>query len=81
MPPQEMRDRSLPSPGPEAPLVAFSMTGSLPLLILLAKAGNLDLLRAGVPEILVPDAVLSEVAARGPTDLVLQRIKITAWLR
>jgi hypothetical protein len=49
-------------------------------LILLTKAGWLNLLRAGVSEILVPDAVLSEVGARGPTDPVLQQIKSTAWL-
>ena len=50
-------------------------------LILLAKVGQLDLLRAGVPEILVPDAVLQEVAARGPTDPVFQEIQRVAWLK
>ena len=43
-------------------------------LILLAKAGQLDLLRAGVPEIIVSDAVLREVGARGPADRVLLEI-------
>ena len=50
-------------------------------LILLSKAGQLDVLRAGVPEILVPDAVLSEVGARGPSDPVLQQIHNTPWLK
>jgi predicted nucleic acid-binding protein len=50
-------------------------------LILLAKVGQLDLLHAGVPEILVPDAVLSEVGARGPTDPVFREIQSTAWLK
>ena len=50
-------------------------------LILLAKAGQLELLRAGVPEILVPDAVLREVSARGPDDPVLQEVQQAAWLK
>jgi predicted nucleic acid-binding protein len=50
-------------------------------LILLAKVGQLDLLRAGVPEIVVPDAMLTEVAARGRADPVLRQIQGTAWLR
>jgi len=50
-------------------------------LILLAKVGQLDLLRAGVPDILVPDAVLAEVGARGATDPVFQQIQSTAWLK
>jgi predicted nucleic acid-binding protein len=50
-------------------------------LILLAKVGQLDLLRAGVPEILVPDVVLREVGARGPTDSAFQEIQRMTWLR
>ena len=50
-------------------------------LILLAKVGQLDLLRAGVPEIIVPDVVLREVGARGPTDPAFQEIQGTAWLK
>ena len=50
-------------------------------MILLAKVGQLDLLRAGVPEIIVPDAVLLEVRARGPADPVLQEIQRVAWLK
>ena len=49
-------------------------------LIFLAKIGQLELLRAGVSEIVVPDAVLSEVAAPGPADLVFQQIQNTVWL-
>ena len=50
-------------------------------LILLAKVGQLDLLRAGVPEILVPDAVLSEAGMLGPKDPDFQHIQSTAWLK
>ena len=50
-------------------------------LILLAKVGELNLLRAGVPEIIVPDAVLREVSARGPADPVFQGIPRLAWLK
>src|SRR5262249_7161619 len=50
-------------------------------LILLAKVGQLDLLRAGVPEIIVPDAVLGEVSARGPTDPVLLEVQRASWLK
>jgi predicted nucleic acid-binding protein len=50
-------------------------------LILLAKAGQLDLLRAGVPEIIVADAVLREVSARGPADPVLLEVQRASWLK
>ena len=50
-------------------------------LILLAKVGQLELLRAGVPDIIVPDAVLVEIGARGPADPALQQIQRAAWLR
>src|ERR1039457_6376285 len=50
-------------------------------LILLAKVGQLDLLRAGVPEIIVPAAVLREVSARGPADPDFQKIQRVAWLK
>jgi predicted nucleic acid-binding protein len=46
-------------------------------LILLAKIGQLDLLRAGVPEIVIPDAVLSEVAAPGQPTRSFSRFR--AW--
>lgn len=39
------------------------------------------MLRAGVPEILVPDAVLREVSARGPDDPALQEVQQAAWLK
>ena len=46
-------------------------------LILLAKAGRLDLLRAGVSEIIVPDAVVSEVgAARSSRPESFSRFKV-----
>ncbi|MHB1558577.1 MAG: DUF3368 domain-containing protein [Isosphaeraceae bacterium] len=50
-------------------------------LILLAKAGHLDLLRAGVSEVVVPDPVLHEVGARGPSDPVLLEVGRTSWLK
>ena len=50
-------------------------------LILLAKVGQLDLLRAGVPEIIAPDAVLQEVGVRGAADPVYQEILRTTWLK
>jgi hypothetical protein len=50
-------------------------------LILLSKVGQLDLLRAGVPEILVPHTVLAEVGAPGPADPAFQQIRSTAWLK
>ena len=49
-------------------------------LILLAKVGHLDLLLAGVRQIIVPDAVHSEVGARGTSDPVFQQIQSTSWL-
>jgi predicted nucleic acid-binding protein len=50
-------------------------------LIFLAKIGQLELLRAGVSEIVVPDAVLSEIGARGSADPIFQQIRGTAWLK
>ncbi len=50
-------------------------------LILLAKVGQLDLLRTGVPEALVPDVVLAEVGARGPANPVFQQILSASWLK
>lgn len=50
-------------------------------LILLANAGHLELLRTGVPHVLVPDAVLAEVGALGTADPVLVQVQATTWLR
>ena len=50
-------------------------------LIALAKVGRLELLRVGVPEIVVPEAVMSEASVRGLADPVLERIRQAAWLR
>jgi predicted nucleic acid-binding protein len=50
-------------------------------LIFLAKVGQLDLLRAGVPEIIITDVVLREVGARGPTDPAFQEVQRTTWLK
>jgi predicted nucleic acid-binding protein len=47
----------------------------------LEKVGHFELLRTGVAEVFVPDAVFAEVSARGPVDPVVQRIQSTAWVK
>lgn len=49
-------------------------------LISLAKVGRLELLRVGVPEIIVPDSVIAEASVRSTTDPVLERIRRAEWL-
>jgi predicted nucleic acid-binding protein len=49
-------------------------------LIILAKAGYLDLLRLAGSSVLVPRAVLHEVQQPGPSDPVARAIVHTAWL-
>ncbi len=50
-------------------------------LILLAKAGRLDLLRAGGFEVRVPAAVLAEVEAHGPNDPAAIAVRSTSWVQ
>ncbi len=50
-------------------------------LILLSKVDHLDLLQVGVDEVIVPDRVIDEIRAHGATDLTVQAIQNTAWLR
>jgi predicted nucleic acid-binding protein len=50
-------------------------------LILLAKAGHLELLRVGGVEVRVPDAVITEIEAHGMSDAVAVAVRSTAWLR
>ncbi len=49
-------------------------------LILLGKAGRLDLLRALGRDLLVPDAVLDELQAKGSDDPVAQSVESATWL-
>jgi hypothetical protein len=48
-------------------------------LVLLSKIGLLDLLRAGDLDMIVPRAVLDELARHGPEDQALLVIRSTDW--
>lgn len=50
-------------------------------LILLAKAGRLELLRALGRDLIVPHTVVEELRAKGSDDPVLQSVENAAWLR
>jgi len=50
-------------------------------LIFLSKIGLLDLLRAGDLPVIVPLAVLDEIARHGPEDQSLFQVRSTAWLQ
>ena len=50
-------------------------------LILLARAGRLELLRALGRDLIVPDAVAEELRAKGSDDPVVQSVGNAAWLR
>ena len=49
-------------------------------LILLSKAGHLDLLRLGGVAVVVPEVVAAEVGAKGPDDAVARAVREAAWL-
>ena len=49
-------------------------------LILMSKAGRLELLRTGADKVVVPDGVLEEIAVKGQTDLTLRAIVSADWL-
>ena len=49
-------------------------------LILLTKAGHLDLLRLGWAEVIVPDAVIAEIGSKGAHDATVQAIAQASWL-
>ena len=49
-------------------------------LILLTKAGHLDLLRAGGMDVVVPDVVVAEVGAKGAHDPTARAIEQAGWL-
>jgi hypothetical protein len=59
---------------PDPPIVNASP------LIILAKAGYLDLLRLAGSSVLVPRDVLREVQQPGPRDPAAQAIRHTPWL-
>ncbi len=50
-------------------------------LVLLSKIGRLDLLRAGDLPVMVPRAVLDEIARHGPEDQTLLAVRSTGWLQ
>ncbi|MFN8628034.1 MAG: DUF3368 domain-containing protein [Candidatus Binatia bacterium] len=50
-------------------------------LILLAKTGRLELLRALGRDLIVPDAVAAELRAKGSDDPVVQSVQNADWLR
>lgn len=49
-------------------------------LIILSRAGLLDLLQLTAPELVVPDAVATEILRRGQSDITAQALGSTAWL-
>ena len=49
-------------------------------LIFLSKSGYLDLLQLISPEIIVPQAVATEVEAYGTNDITAQALAKTQWL-
>jgi predicted nucleic acid-binding protein len=49
-------------------------------LIFLSRAGQLDLLQLAAPELVVPDAVATEILQRGPSDITAQALGNTTWL-
>ena len=49
-------------------------------MILLSKARRLDLLRIGEVAVIVPEAVVDEVGAKGEDDLVARSIREATWL-
>jgi predicted nucleic acid-binding protein len=49
-------------------------------LLLLAKTGQLDFLRLGGVEVLVPDTVVDEVAAGAEHDSTVEVVRQTGWL-
>lgn len=50
-------------------------------LIFLSKLDHLDLLQVEADEVIVPDRVIAEILAYGATDLTVQAIQKTPWLR
>ena len=50
-------------------------------LVLLSKIGLLDLLRAGDLPVMVPQAVVNEIARHGPEDQTLLVIRSAGWLQ
>lgn len=49
-------------------------------IILLAKVGQVDLLRQLGPTIVIPEAVALEIQRRGPSDPAVQALAQAAWL-
>jgi predicted nucleic acid-binding protein len=49
-------------------------------LILLSKSGQLELLRLGGVDVITPDAVMTEIGAKGGDDRTALAIRQTSWL-
>lgn len=50
-------------------------------LILLSRAGKLDLLVPLAPEIVVPEPVVREIMAKGSDDVTVRAVGIVTWLK
>lgn len=50
-------------------------------LIFLSRGGHLNLLRSVASHILVPNAVISELMARGGSDVTVESINRAEWIR
>jgi predicted nucleic acid-binding protein len=50
-------------------------------LIILSKIGRLDFLRAGHLPVIVPQAVLNEIARHGPQDRTLEQVRSAGWVQ
>ncbi len=49
-------------------------------LIFLSKSGHLELLQLITPEVVVPDAVVSEIEEKGLETITAQSVRKTPWL-
>jgi predicted nucleic acid-binding protein len=50
-------------------------------LIYLSRAGYLPLLKVAGPQVVVPDAVMEELRAKGTDDAVVKAVEAEGWLR
>ena len=50
------------------------------LIILLAKAGFLELLRVGAQHVVIPRAVADEIHQRGPDDVTVRALTEASWI-
>ncbi len=50
-------------------------------LIFLTQAGLLDVLREAMLGVIVPDVVIAEIGARGPSDPAVQAVRQCPWIQ